>query len=371
MANVLSVTTYKILPAKFGGQKGIALFNEYLSKHHNFFCFTIKDNLPSEASYRVFNKMGTGKLRYINPFNFFPLRKLIRAHKISHVIIEHPYLGWMGCMLQLFCGVKLIVHSHNIESERFRSTGKWWWKIMWRYERWVHEKADFTFCISENDRQYFTARYGIPETKTAVIPYGISWNSCPAGLERMNARKELLKLHQLKIETTLFLFNGAMDYPPNYNAVSNILNFINPQLKEENTNYRIIICGRHLPEEIKVKALADPNIIYAGFVDDIDIYFKGADIFINPVTFGGGIKTKLVEALGSNLNAVSTQCGAIGVNPEICNGKLLISGDSDWFDFTVKMKEAEQIKNSISKEFFHFFYWDNIAVRASTIIGHL
>jgi hypothetical protein len=62
----------------------------------------------------------------------------------------------------------------------------------------------------------------------------------------------------------------------------------------------------------ELKNYADQNIIYAGFVDDISIYFKGADVFINPVSYGGGIKTKLVEALGYNLNAVSTSNGAIG-----------------------------------------------------------
>ena len=48
MANVLSIVTYKILPPKLGGQKGIALFNEYFSKEAILFCFTIRDNLPTK-----------------------------------------------------------------------------------------------------------------------------------------------------------------------------------------------------------------------------------------------------------------------------------------------------------------------------------
>ena len=84
MANVLSIVTYKILPPKLGGQKGIALFNEYFSKEVNLFCFTLRDNDPSLAPYKVFNELANGKLRYINPFYFSTIKKTIKENNISH-----------------------------------------------------------------------------------------------------------------------------------------------------------------------------------------------------------------------------------------------------------------------------------------------
>ncbi len=45
-------------------------------------------------------------------------------------------------MLKWFTGVKLIVHSHNIEGLRWKTLGKWWWKGLWIYEKWVHRQAD-------------------------------------------------------------------------------------------------------------------------------------------------------------------------------------------------------------------------------------
>ena len=76
MANVLSIVTYKIFPAKLGGQKGIAFFNQYFSKQVNLFCFTIKENDPSYASYRIFNEMRNHPLRYINLFYFARLKRI-------------------------------------------------------------------------------------------------------------------------------------------------------------------------------------------------------------------------------------------------------------------------------------------------------
>lgn len=372
MANVLSIVSYKIFPAKFGGQKGIANFNEYLSKHHKLYCLTVKANDTNAAPYTIINKLSNSKLRYINIFYFILIKKIIRENNISHVIIEHPYYGWLGLLLKRFCKVKLIIHSHNIEAERFKTTGKWWWKIMWHYEKYIHANADFTFCITKNDRYYFTDAYKIPLGKTEVITFGISWNLPPLLIERSQARIELLKKYSLNEDSVLFLFNGALEYLPNLNAVQNIIQNINPVFIKKNIPYKIIICGKNLPVDMnELKQYRDANIIYAGYVDDITLYFKGINIFINPVTDGGGIKTKLVEALGYDMNAVSTINGAIGVDAAICNGKLLLSGNADWQSFADRMAEAALISQSIDKTFFDYFFWDNIAVKAAGIVNKL
>lgn len=205
MANVLSIVTYKIFPAQSGGQKGIAFFNQYFSRQENLFCFTIKDNNPSFAYYKVFNFLSNHHLRYVNIFYFRTIKRIIRENNISHLIIEHPYYGWMGLLLKYSCKVKLIVHSHNIEAERFKAVGKWWWKILWHYEKWVHRKADFTFCITGQDRKYFYIHYKIPYEKSIVITYGISWNTIPVPTEKREAKDELLKKYSLPAETHLFL----------------------------------------------------------------------------------------------------------------------------------------------------------------------
>jgi glycosyltransferase involved in cell wall biosynthesis len=369
MANVLSIVTYKIFPAKLGGQKGIALFNEYFSKQEKLFCFTIKDNDPSFAPYKVFNFLSNNKLRYINVFNFSLIKKLIRENNITHIICEHPYYGWMALLLKYFCKVKVIIHSHNIEAARFKTVGKWWWKILWYYEKWVHTKADFTFCINEHDRNYIYENYKLALEKSAVITYGISWSCVPDVIEKKEARNFLLNKYSLPAETKLFLFNGTLNYGPNLDAVKNIVEKINPLFIQKNIRYKIIICGKGLPAEMnELKEYMQENVIYAGFVDDISRYFKGADVFINPVTHGGGIKTKLVEALGYNLNAVSTLNGAIGVDQKICNGKLLLTENQDWQAFNDKMEIAAKIDESISSEFFDHFYWGNIAAKAADTI---
>jgi polysaccharide biosynthesis protein PslH len=372
MANVLSIVSYKIFPADSGGKKYIASFNEYLSKYHSLYCITVRDNIPSAASYKIINEISNSQLRYINIFYFRLIKKFIKENKITHVILEHPYLGWLGILLQRFCKVKLIIHSHNIEAERFKTTGKWWWNILFHYEKYIHTKADFTFCITENDREYFINNYKIPAKRIAISTYGISWHSAPSKVEKELATEYLHKKYSMKAGTIIYLFNGVLDYKPNLDAVKTILERINPLLIQSAVSYKIIICGRNLPHDMnELKRYEDKNIIYTGFVEDISIYYKGADVFINPVTSGGGIKTKLVEALGYDLEAVSTDYGAIGVDENICNGKLLLCVNEDWKDFAGKMISSVGLNRYIQQDFFDYFYWDNIAKKAAEIINDL
>ena len=372
MANVLSIVSYKILPAKLGGQKGIALFNEYFSKRHSLFCVTVKANDPVDVPYKVFNLLSNSPLRYSNIFYFGLVKRIIKEYRITHIILEHPYYGWLGMLLSYFCRVKLVVHSHNIESERFKTTGKWWWKILWHYERFIHANADFTFCITREDRDYFFKEYKIGYEKSAVITYGIPWDTVPSATEKAAAKSKLTARYSIPGSTLLFLFNGTLHYGPNLDAVKNIVDQINPIFIKNRVDYKIIICGKGLPDEMnELKSHSNKNIIYAGFVDDITAYFMGVDVFINPVTDGGGIKTKLVEALGYNLNVVSTDNGAIGVDEAICNGKLFLCRNGDWYGFAEAMKKAPLINRNTPKEFFDHFYWENIAGKAAAIITDL
>ena len=103
-------------------------------------------------------------------------------------------------------------------------------------------------------------------------------------------------------------------------------------------------------------------------MDDIDIFFKGADVFINPISEGGGIKTKLVEALGFNLNAVSTQWGALGIDPAICNGKLLLAKNLDWAGFVKLVTKAALIRREIPPAYFQHFYWGYSTRKAAEFI---
>ena len=364
--SVLVLVPYKIFPAIAGGQKCAKSMYNYLAELMPVTIVSVNSNEKVDAKFDVLNILGTGKLRYINVLLFFKLKKIIVEKNITHLFIEHPYLGWLGYLLKRFCKIKLVVRSQNIEGERFKTMGKPWWKILLGYEKWVHKNADVSLFITEEDLNYGLSNFKLAKEKSFVATYGIDIRDKPSAEKRLEAKAIICSKHKIEATEKLLLFNGSLDYYPNVEALSEIFNKVNPILLEKNFNYKIIICGKNLPEKFN-ELVRQKNIVFAGFVEDINQYFLACDIFINPVIDGGGIKTKLVEALGFNLNAVSYQSGGIGVPERITTKKMVVLNNGDVESFTNKIIETDT-SIDIQKEFYDHFYWGNIASNIKEIL---
>jgi glycosyltransferase involved in cell wall biosynthesis len=360
-----------VYPARTGGKKFIANFYEYLAKIYPVSFISVPENaMPEESTNSFYGVLGTTKLRYGNFLLFFKLRKILRKNKITDLIIVHPYYGWLAWLLKKNTGVKLSLLSHNIEAVRFKSMGKWWWKMLWFYEKNTHKIIDHNFFVTQEDLDFAVNNYRLDAAKCDVITYGIDWEQSPSIQKKKDAALILRQQYNIKEEEKVLLFNGTLDYKPNIEAINYILEEINPLfLKNKDYHYKIIICGKGLPAAYnELKNYSNVNIIFAGFVDDINLFFKGADIFLNPLITGGGIKTKLVEALGNNLTSISCKSGAFGIPSEIAGSKLTVVNDFDWVAFADAVFAAE-VHASIPASFFNHFYWANIAAKAGRIIS--
>jgi len=365
--NIVALISYPFLPSRTGGQKGIGLFYKYFSRYQQVICISTAKNDPRLAEgYVLMNILSNSVLRYINPFYFFRVRSVIREKKASHVIIEHPYYGWLGVLLKKFCGVKLIVHSHNMEGNRWRALGKWWWKILWVYEKYTHRRADYNFFITDQDKSYAIREFGLNPDRCLTVNFGIEIPDPPPQEEIRTAKQTLKEKYGIPETTALLFFNGAFQYSPNLEALEDLLFRINPLLQKSGFDYLLLICGIGIPQKFFEETLPATRVI--GFVDDLELYLKGSDAFLNPVIRGGGIKTKLVEALGYNLNVISTESGAAGVDPKLCNGKLRICKDHDWNAFAESVTQSARTGSDMPPAFYDQFYWGNIAEKAAGFI---
>lgn len=367
--HVLNIIPYRVLPPKFGGQKAIAFFNEYLGREINLTCISPSNNIAdAPVSYELLPILSTGKFRYCNLLYFFKIRKIIREKGITHIMGEHPYYGWLLVLLQRFCRVKMVVRSHNIEALRFKSIGKWWWRMLYFYEKWTYRHADYLFLITEADRSFCIEHFKTATDKSFLITYGIPNTENPSPLAKMQARQWLQEKYRLKSATQILLFNGAFNYAPNANALQLIVQKIIPALAEAQLDFTVLICGKDIPQEIT--AAQNAHLQIAGFVEDIHPYFLGADIFLNPIVDGGGIKTKLVEALSFNTSVVSFESGAIGVPTAVTGNQLTIVPDHEVNQFvSAIMAQLNHKKEDLPTDFYRYFSWKNIAQKAAKYLS--
>ncbi|WP_207494249.1 glycosyltransferase family 4 protein [Aridibaculum aurantiacum] len=361
MPKLLSVVWYKVLPARYGGQKGIAQFNKYLSQIYPLVCVCSSNNEPADnISYSLVPRLPVSKLQFINPLSWRLIFLLAKQQKTTHIILEHPYHGIAGWICKILLGVKLVVHSHNIEYERFREQGKWWWKLLQAYEQWTHRQADLNFFKTQRDLDIAEKEFALANDKCVVVPYGIE--RVEKRYSKAGARKIIATAHDLQEDCKIVLFAGTLDYAPNAKAVEDIYKHIAPSLPG---NFKIIICGRNQFEAFQyLRHLKHPAVIYAGEVEDIDMYYAAADVFINPLAASSGIQTKTIDALQHDLNVVCFAGNVEGLPVELVKDKLFIAINGNWSEYNKKIIHAASVDIPTSQSFFDHFDWEKIVQRA-------
>ncbi len=372
MIRLGSLIPYPFIPPSKGGERAIYFLLKHLAAYAEIYCFTVSENQSGLESVKFYPVLGhsSNKLRYVDPVLIFRLKKVLKQQGIHVLMIEHPYYGWLGVLLKKITGLKLVVRSHNIESLRFKTLGKWWWPLLRAYEKYVHRQADLNLFITPEDRDYAEKFFGLLPARSIVATYGVERTVHPKIEEYIETKSGLCKGLGLSEDNILLFFNGSLGYKPNRNALDKILFQITPLLKEKlQVPYKILISGMDLPASYQdLKDYKEDNIVYLGFVEDIDRYFLGTDIFLNPVTEGGGIKTKLVEALAAGASAVSFATGAWGVPVSVTGESLTVVQDGDYVAFADAVFDyTNHATAKIPQLFYDYFNWDRIAER--TIAG--
>lgn len=362
MKKVLVIAPYAYLPWYSGGQKFIGQFLQHLADKTDLTVISVAANDGTLAvNYKMIPLLKKSFSRYYDFSLIKKITTIVKENGFDTVIWEHPYYAWLAFRVRRRTGVRTIIHTHNIEHLRFKSTGRWWWPILKWYEKRCFRKADGIFFITPEDREFAIRKWNISPSKCYDLPFGTEIRSYPA--DREQCSREIRKRHHIAGDQKIFLFTGALEYKPNMDALTVILEKISPLLMSEpGLKYKIVVCGKGLPASMnELKDYMHEHIIYAGFAADIEVYYKGADVFLNPVQSGGGIKTKMVEAIACGTSVVSSATGAVGIDKAVCGNKLFVVNDNDWRSFGAEViRNAEQAGIPTPGIFYEKYSWDNI-----------
>lgn len=372
-SRVLSVVWYRVLPARFGGQKGIAEFNTFLSEHIPLTCLCSSDNDPEHAIYPVLNDLPIGKWQVINPLNWWTVLSVIRKTGATQLIIEHCYYGIAGMLAKQFLGIPWILHEHNIEYLRFREMNRWWWPLLKWLESWSCRNASLVLFKTEADRQHAMQHFGMKAEHSMIVPFGISADGRPTREERYQASVRIRLALGLSEHTRILFFSGTLDYEPNARAFHRLVEEIIPLLDSTLTEpFTVIVCGRlREPGFEHLRSLRHPRMIFLGEVDEVRPYFLAADVFINPVDTGGGIKVKTMEALSYDLPVVSTEHSASGIDLSLTGTKLRICPVGDLRAFCEQVTASFNDQSHIPEAYFVHYQWRHLTHQVAEAIKKL
>jgi glycosyltransferase involved in cell wall biosynthesis len=122
------------------------------------------------------------------------------------------------------------------------------------------------------------------------------------------------------------VFVGAYKHPPNIKSVELIIDRILPPLVKRTERFTLHIVGSGT-EQFQALLSRSPLkgfVSIRGFVTDINDVFKDMDIAFFPICYGGGIKTKILDAMSAGVPIVTTPEGLIGLRN--VNGSSIAKG---------------------------------------------
>lgn len=364
---IVAIISYPFLPATTGGEISTLNLLKYLSHQHHVTVFTVEPYKPNPdigtAKFELIYGMPFKTSRYWNLKLVSTLSKLIKTKQADWLFFDQPWFGWIMLALKIVTGKKIFIRSNNIEYLRFKSMGKWFWQMLYIYEKWTYRIADLVIFVSETDRQKAIHEFDLKPEKTLLTPYGVELEKAP--LRNNSANEVIRNRHQIPAGNHILLFFSTLSYFPNYEAVQFIATEIYPLLKNKSFPFTLLLCGKGLPDSIKQLLADKPEIRYLGFVEDINEYIHAADVMINPILSGGGVKTKAIDTLAQNQRVVSTQNGAEGINPSVCGDNLVITADNDWTAFTDAIISTINKPNNIPHSFYETYGWAGIVTNLS------
>jgi glycosyltransferase involved in cell wall biosynthesis len=348
----LVIVPFPFMPPRSGGAWCAYYNTEYLHFHTPLRIASVSGQPLGPAEAFTF---ADTKWKYLSLLLAWRLFSFLKKEKIRQVLLHQPFMGplvWMACK---WAGAQFFVYAHNLEYARFRTLKKWWYKPLFYWEKWVFQKAAGVFFISEEEMRQAQEELGIAPEKCLLVPFGTPFEAAPP-----QNREEAKASIGLQAHETGMLFVGTFDYAPNQEAVRLLLQEVMPLL--QHTHCRLFVCGKGLPAYLQQMIGKQANVRYMGFVPDLAPYFEGCSVFLNPVLLGGGVKTKVIEALSWGLPVVSSATGAQGIPLSACGGKLHVVADGHWQAFAEKAAQVALLPPSdMPSQFYEILSWKKIA----------
>jgi len=250
------------------------------------------------------------------------IRALLQDQKIDAIVCEQTDL-----LVNLPAGllVPLVVDHHDLQHVILRRYLKfernpvkrlYAWGESRKVRAWEQlacQRAAIAIACSEHDRALLAKL--CPALPIAVVP-----NVVDTGAYVVNGETdgELFRV----------LFQGAMDWYPNRDAVEFFVSAILPKLRALAPRIPVTVAGRNLPENFRDRFTKASEVEFIGMVPDMGAEIARASVCIVPLRIGSGTRLKILEAAAMGKPIVSTRIGAEGL--DFVDGEEIVLADEPW-----------------------------------------
>jgi sugar transferase (PEP-CTERM/EpsH1 system associated) len=233
-------------------------------------------------------------------------------------------------------GPRRILHFSDLDSEKFvayaaRSRGVMRWILqvearrVRREERRLIRHADAVGFVSDDEANL--CRSIIDQHAERVF-------TLSNGVDTTIFDPQRYPAPPFAKEGPIFMFTGAMDYPPNVEAVIWFSRDVFPAIRTELPGAGFMIVGSNPPSEVR-KLADNPGIVVTGRVESTAAYLAHADVAVAPLLIARGLQNKVLEAMAMAKPVVVSKCALTGISA--IGGQHLICAETvrEWSEHCI------------------------------------
>ena len=107
-------------------------------------------------------------------------------------------------------------------------------------------------------------------------------------------------------------FIGSYDHAPNLDASRWLIDEIMPLVRKHKPSIECLLVGSNMPDQLR--HLCKDGVVPIGYVKDLAEVFEKVRLTVAPMTYGAGIKGKVIDSLSAGLPCVCTPVAAEGLD---------------------------------------------------------
>lgn len=214
-----------------------------------------------------------------------------------------------------------------------------------KWEKEYYKLFNYTLMTSDVERDIINNTMGDNKAKTLSVGIDYEYYS-----QDIDFQKDPIGLSYL----------GNFNVAANADTLEMMVNDVLPHIK---SNYHFYIIGK-CPNYLLEKYKKDKRLIFCGRVEDLRKYVKKATVFLAPIAYGTGVKTKIVEAMAMKMPVVTNSVGAEGIYAE--SGRDYVVSDNP-VDIAAAVDElfsnptkAAEIGENAGQFAYEHFRWDKV-----------
>ena len=204
--------------------------------------------------------------------------------------------------------------------------------ILKKFELNVGKSYDRVMFVAQKEGKQFDAMLG--ERKSLIAPLGVDYDFFSRNIGVKKKEKSIA-------------FMGALNVAHNENGIKHFIEKCLPEVLKSISNAKIYIIGGGASKQLK--QYASDHVIFTGRVPDVRKAIGECEVFICPLQFGSGIKTKNLEAMAMGMPIVTTLIGAENIDAENEVDWLIGETDQIFAAQIVRLLENEELRGRIGR----------------------